>query len=55
MSQLRLHDVVLEEGAINVIVRWVAVYPFIEEKSVKRKAPVARRLVICVLEKMTRQ
>lgn len=50
MSQLRLHNIVFEECAINIVVTWVAVDEFIEEKSVKRKAPVVRRLIIIMLQ-----
>jgi len=49
MPQLCLHHVVLEERAIDIIVRWIAIDEFIYEKGVERNPPVVGGRVEIVL------
>src|SRR6266498_1707653 len=48
MPHLIRVQVMLEESAIDVVIRWITIDISVEEKGVERKSPVTRRGMVCV-------
>lgn len=52
-SELVGHGISLEQGAIDVVVRWVAVDESVKEQGVEWETPIRRRPVVCVVRPLS--